>query len=150
MTMMSGYAFADNEAGGDIPGKRLIPPDDPNAFGLVYEEQPAVEQIYNNTAVQNSVSASSLPSSVNLSTSNYFPPIRSQQGGSCAAWATTYYQFTYEAARLNNWDAKHNNSITSTDSNTILQAATGKITLDQSYVITNVPDECYYLNPVTF
>ena len=47
-------------------------------------------------------------------------------------------------------DVDHDGSITSTDSNTILQAATGKITLDQSYVITNVPDECYYLNPVTF
>lgn len=43
---------------------------------------------------------SELPSSVNLSNDKYFPPIGQQVGGSCAAWATTYYQFTYEAARL--------------------------------------------------
>ena len=45
----------------------------------------------------------SLPSSYDLSTSPYFPPIGNQQSiGSCAAWATTYYQFTYEANKLNN------------------------------------------------
>ncbi len=39
----------------------------------------------------------SLPGSVDNSTSSAFPPIRSQGSiGSCAAWATTYYQFTYE------------------------------------------------------
>jgi cellulosome protein dockerin type I len=44
-----------------------------------------------------------LPSSYDLSTSPYFPPIGNQQSiGSCVAWATTYYQFTYEAHKLNN------------------------------------------------
>ncbi|MFH0809415.1 MAG: C1 family peptidase, partial [Pseudomonadota bacterium] len=38
-----------------------------------------------------------LPGSVDNSQSPAFPPIRSQGGvGSCVAWATTYYQFTYE------------------------------------------------------
>ncbi len=38
-----------------------------------------------------------LPTSVDNSTSPAFPPIRSQGSiGSCACWATTYYQFTYE------------------------------------------------------
>lgn len=38
-----------------------------------------------------------LPSSVDNSLSSAFPPIRSQGSiGSCVAWATTYYQFTYE------------------------------------------------------
>ncbi len=46
------------------------------------------------------------PASVDLSKDKYFPPIDSQWGGSCGSWATTYYQFTYQAARLNNWDAK--------------------------------------------
>jgi uncharacterized repeat protein (TIGR02543 family) len=41
--------------------------------------------------------ASALPTSVDNSTSSAFPPIRSQGSiGSCACWATTYYQFTYE------------------------------------------------------
>ena len=38
-----------------------------------------------------------LPKGVDNSLSSAFPPIRSQGGvGSCVAWATTYYQFTYE------------------------------------------------------
>jgi PKD repeat protein len=38
-----------------------------------------------------------LPSSVDNSKSIYFPPIRSQGSlGSCVAWSTTYYTFTYE------------------------------------------------------
>ncbi len=53
---------------------------------------------------------SNLPERINLSTSKYFPPIRHQEGNSCTAWATTYYQFTYEVARLNNWDAKQDAS----------------------------------------
>ncbi|MDE6020330.1 MAG: hypothetical protein K2H01_04920 [Ruminococcus sp.] len=54
-------------------------------------------------------STQSLPSSVDLSTSPYFPPIGNQQQvGSCVAWSTTYYQFTFAANKLNN--------ITSTES----------------------------------
>lgn len=38
----------------------------------------------------------SYPSSVDNSTSEYFPEVRSQGSvGSCTAWAQTYYQFTY-------------------------------------------------------
>jgi len=41
--------------------------------------------------------------SVDLSETNYFPPIGNQGSlGSCASWATTYYQFTYEANKLKN------------------------------------------------
>jgi len=48
-------------------------------------------------------STQDLPSSVDLSTSSYFPPIGNQGSvGSCAAWATTYYQFTFAANKLNN------------------------------------------------
>ena len=53
---------------------------------------------------------SSLPTAVDLSAHNWFPTIRTQKGGSCVAWSTTYYQYTYEAARLNGWDAKHDDS----------------------------------------
>ena len=44
----------------------------------------------------------SFPPSVDLSTSKYFPPIGDQGGvGSCAVFSTVYYQFTYEANKLN-------------------------------------------------
>lgn len=46
-----------------------------------------------------------------LSESIYFPLIGYQLGGSCTSWATTYYQFTYEANRLNNVNTKENNNL---------------------------------------
>ena len=47
-------------------------------------------------------SNTSLPSSIDLSTSSYFPSIGNQGSyNSCVSWATTYYQFTYEAHKLN-------------------------------------------------
>lgn len=50
----------------------------------------------------------SLPAYVDLSTDVYFPPIARQIGGSCSAYSTVYYQFTYQVAKLNNWNAKEN------------------------------------------
>lgn len=51
------------------------------------------------------------PSSINLSESRYFPPIGNQGLlNSCVAWATTYYQFSYEMNKLNNRTATANNS----------------------------------------
>ncbi|MCM1227455.1 MAG: dockerin type I domain-containing protein [Clostridium sp.] len=48
----------------------------------------------------------SVPTSWDLSTnsdSKYFPPIGNQGNiGSCNSWASTYYQFTYAANKLNN------------------------------------------------
>ena len=56
-----------------------------------------------NTSALRSIDNINLPSSVDLSTTSYFPPIGNQEGmNSCVAWATTYYQFTYEANKLNN------------------------------------------------
>ncbi len=44
-------------------------------------------------------------SSADLSTSPYFPEIRSQGGqGSCAAWAMTYYAYGYLEAKDQGWD----------------------------------------------
>ena len=49
----------------------------------------------------------SYPSKVDLSKSDYFPPIGDQDElGSCASFAITYYQFTYEANKLNNISSK--------------------------------------------
>lgn len=50
----------------------------------------------------------SVPSSVDLSQNDYFPPIKSQGSlGSCTSWATVYYQYGYQVAAMNNWDAAH-------------------------------------------
>ncbi len=47
-------------------------------------------------------SFSQLPQAVDLSTSPCFPPIGCQgNNGSCVAWATTYYQYSYEVNKLN-------------------------------------------------
>ena len=72
----------------------VLPTDEQTLIEHAYTEGDTVYGIQSTTA--------SLPSSVDLSTSPYFPPI-SDQGGrnSCAAFATTYYQFTYEYNRLN-------------------------------------------------
>ena len=48
------------------------------------------------------------PSSVDLSTSNSFPCVRDQGDiNSCVGWATTYYQFGFQVADMNGWDAKN-------------------------------------------
>ena len=48
------------------------------------------------------VDTAALPSQVDLSQTPYFPPIDSQMGvGSCYAWSSVYYQYTYEANKLN-------------------------------------------------
>ncbi len=53
--------------------------------------------------------------SIDLSTSDYFPEIGSQGGiGSCTAWASTYYQFTYEANKLNQIITTDNNTYSPT------------------------------------
>lgn len=95
-----------------VPGELYIIENKPEcACGKLHVENELYEQAL---AESNSVSLISeteeqdLPSSVDLSDDIYFPRIGNQVGGTCAAWATTYYQFTYEVARLNNWDAKNN------------------------------------------
>jgi len=57
-----------------------------------------------NVEVVESPVFSSFPSSLDHSTSIYFPPVRSQASqGSCAAWATTYYTATYTQSKDNGW-----------------------------------------------
>jgi hypothetical protein len=50
--------------------------------------------------------AGDLPDAVDNSELKYFPPIGSQIGGSCSAWAGTYYVATYARAMVNDLDAK--------------------------------------------
>lgn len=49
--------------------------------------------------------------SIDLSSSQYFPPIGNQGSyNSCVSWATAYYQFTYEANKYNNIQTTANNA----------------------------------------
>lgn len=85
-------------------GEGLIPEseDELNAFAAQFEPENQIEPF----------AATSLPSSVDLSDSPCFPPIGNQGSiGSCTAWASTYYQYSYEVNKLNN--------VTSTDDRVI-------------------------------
>lgn len=67
--------------------------DDLNAFAAQFEPDNQIVPF----------AAASLPSSVDLSTSPCFPPIGNQGSiGSRTAWASTYYQYSYEVNKLNN------------------------------------------------
>lgn len=83
-----------------IPGELYVYED--AEFGLIQENVSVVD-----ADVFPGVNGS-LPAYVDLSTSMYFPPITRQIGGSCSAYSTVYYQFTYQVAKLNNWNAKEN------------------------------------------
>jgi C1A family cysteine protease/N-acetylneuraminic acid mutarotase len=59
------------------------------------------------------LSSTSLPTYVDNSALPYFPPIRNQEGiGSCASFASTYYQATYMTAMARGWNVKDNNDNT--------------------------------------
>jgi C1A family cysteine protease len=59
------------------------------------------------------LSSTSLPTYVDNSALPYFPPIRSQEAiGSCASFASTYYQATYMTAMARGWKVKDNNDNT--------------------------------------
>lgn len=76
-------------------GEGLIPEseDELNAFAAQFDPDNQIE-LFASTA---------LPSSVDLSDSPCFPPIGDQGSiGSCIAWASTYYQYSYEVNKLNN------------------------------------------------
>ena len=47
-------------------------------------------------------------------------------------------------------DVNHDGHIGSDDALIINQHAVGKVTIDQNYEITTVPDDCYFLDPVVF
>ncbi len=74
--------------------------------GLIPESEEELEEFAAQFEPEYEISTyatSSLPSSVDLSTSPCFPPIGNQGSvGSCTAWASTYYQYSYEVNKLNN------------------------------------------------
>ncbi len=69
------------------------------------------EKIVHNKGELAEVGNNILPSSVDLSTSKHFPAIGNQGSlGSCATWATVYYQFTYEMNRMRGTTATPENT----------------------------------------
>ena len=63
------------------------------------------------TLSSNDIVTRSLPDSVDNSQSKYFPAIGDQGNeGSCGAFSTTYYQFTYMNALARDWDITNNDT----------------------------------------
>jgi hypothetical protein len=56
------------------------------------------------------LAADSLPSAVDNSLLDSFPPVGSQHGGACVQFATVYYTLTHMTAMARGWDAKHGGS----------------------------------------
>jgi C1A family cysteine protease len=70
-------------------------------LGCIPETQEELEAFFGEP--KTATTRSALPSSVDLSQTNYFPPIGNQGSlNSCTSFATAYYQFSYEVNRLNN------------------------------------------------
>lgn len=81
--------------------------DDFCSCGYHFDDMPAVSEANYIPSPEDEI----LPSQVDLSEDYSFPPVGDQKWvGSCVVWATTYYQFGYQVAKMNNWDAKHDYS----------------------------------------
>ena len=89
-----------------------------DAYISVSEEQAFLNQYgvsIDDSIFEGADGSASLPSSIDLSTSPYFPVIGNQGSiQSCVSWATTYYQFTYEAHKLNNVITTNDNTFSPT------------------------------------
>ena len=83
--------------------------------GLLQEE-PDEQYLYKpNTGISSYSLPTALPNAVDISATKYFPTIQSQGSlGSCTAWSSTYYQYTYEVARLKDWEVKSPNGTNNT------------------------------------
>ena len=82
-----------------------------NSTGLAAMTDEEREALLTNIAPDDEVSLfTALPSNVDNSASKYFPPIGNQKNTNCCvAYASAYYQLTYEAAKAMNLDAKSGN-----------------------------------------
>ncbi len=76
-----------------------------------------------------------LPSSVDLSNSLYFPSVGYQTGPTCSSWASTYYQFTYEANKLNGIVSTPNNTYCPTWTHVFYSDGTSGIWLNDAYKV---------------
>ena len=103
--LLAGTAFmpanADNSV--KLPGRSE---ETHHCYGAIMtDEQILIDHAYVENDAQSEkqlLERAAMPKSTDLSTSPFFPPIGDQgHRGTCAAFATTYYQFTYEYNRLN-------------------------------------------------
>lgn len=75
--------------------------------GAIKEEQQQPENAVLCSGLEGELLPMSIPQAHDLSINQFFPQIKSQGSqGSCAAWSTTYYTFTYEVARLKGINVK--------------------------------------------
>lgn len=92
---------------------------DYSSYGYGYEEdasyiKQSARKLNNVLSINsfnlNNYDKAELPSSVDLSSSKYFPEIGDQeQVGSCCCWANVYYAFTYEYCKANDLEASKEN-----------------------------------------
>ncbi|MBN1674218.1 MAG: hypothetical protein JXR37_24425 [Kiritimatiellae bacterium] len=75
---------------------------DPSAGGAYAAEAPS-----DAPGILPCANPTNMPVAIDNSELAAFPPIRTQAGGSCTAWACTYYQMTYMVALQRGWDAKN-------------------------------------------
>lgn len=103
-TISINWVSANNEINGEeINELGLLPTPDPESDE--YKEYLSqYSESSNNIEIPSS--NANISTCCDLSETSYFPQIGHQKGGSCASWSTTYYQFTYEANKLNNINTK--------------------------------------------
>ncbi|MCL2433848.1 MAG: hypothetical protein FWD16_04950 [Clostridia bacterium] len=79
--------------------------------------------------------ADALPDTLNLAANTkWFPPIAGQGPSDCVAYAATYYQFSYQVARLMDWDVRSNIFSTSWTYNFINGGVNNGAVINQAYV----------------
>ncbi|HHN46108.1 MAG TPA: hypothetical protein ENN09_01585 [Planctomycetes bacterium] len=97
--------------GGIVPGRTLTEADDVpfshEIAGLpALLADAAASEPVKMVSAQGEPVVGALPGQVDNSLLDWFPPIGSQSGGSCASFSTTYYQFTHMTAMARGWNAK--------------------------------------------
>lgn len=98
------YAFADFSKEDIYSSKWVEYKGKKYATGCVLE--PFSAELYEEK-VQSRITYTDLPSAIDLSNTPHFPPLRNQKTvNACASFAAVSHQFTYEMAKLNNWNLK--------------------------------------------
>ena len=112
--ILSAFIITSNTSISWVSASNVINDEEFNELGLLPAPDPGSDEYkeylsqYTESSNYTEMPSSNvnLPTYCDLSETSYFPQIGSQIGGSCASWSTTYYQFTYEANKLNNVNTK--------------------------------------------
>ena len=115
--ILSAFIITSNTSISWVSASNVINDEEFNELGLLPAPDPGSDEYkeylsqYTESSNYTEMPSSNvnLPTYCDLSETSYFPQIGSQIGGSCASWSTTYYQFTYEANKLNNVNTKEHN-----------------------------------------